>query len=133
MEGSVTGTVLIMALIGLLVVVIGVLVVIQNRKQMEIRKELPGYPKGHWMGQGIAIGIAIGCGTGVAIGNIAIGAGLGIAIGVAIGSGLEKKHSDEIRPLTDEEIAVKKRNMMYAIGIMVLGMIAFMVLFFSVK
>ena len=55
MEGRVTGMVFIMGLIGVLIVVIGVWVVIQNRKQMEIQKKNPGYPKGHWMGQGMAI------------------------------------------------------------------------------
>jgi len=133
MEVVVSGIILIMGLIGIVIVVIGILVVIQNRKQMEIQSKNPGYPKGHWMGVGIAMGIAIGCGTGVALGNIAIGVGAGVAIGVALGSAMEKKHSDESRPLTDEEIALKKKTVLYAIGILLLGMLAFLVLFFGIR
>ena len=92
-----------------MVLVLGIFAVIQAKKQTEIRKKHPGYPKGYWMNHGIGIGIATGAGIGVAMGNLAIGVAIGVAIGTAIGSGLEKKHKDEIRPITDEEKTLKKQ------------------------
>ena len=47
-------------LIAVLIVVFGILALIQSKKQAEIRRKYPGYPKGHFMGKGMGIGIAIG-------------------------------------------------------------------------
>ena len=119
----------IMALIAIMIVGLGIYAVYKNRKQMEIRKEHPGYPKGHWMGQGMAIGIAIGAGTGVALGNIAIGTGMGVAIGAAIGASLEKQHAHEIRPATEEETKLNNQSRIIALGLLVLGVVVVAVLF----
>ena len=121
---------LIMGLIAVMILVLGVFAVIQNRRQAEIRNKYPGYPKGYWMNQGIGIGIAIGAGLGVALGNIAIGVAIGVAIGAAIGSGLEKRHKDEIRPITDEEENLRKQSIVFAMGMMILGIIVFAVTYF---
>lgn len=110
-------------LVAVLVIGIGVFAFIQARKQMEIQKENPGHPQGYWMGQGIAIGIAIGAGVGVALGNIAIGVGIGVAIGVAIGSGMENRHKDELRPITEEEEKLRKQTLMVTMGILIAGFI----------
>jgi len=125
--------ILIMGLIAVMILVLGVFAFIQNKKQIEIRKEYPGYPKGYWMNQGIGMGIAIGAGIGVALGNIAIGVGIGVAIGAAIGSRLEKQHKDEIRPITDEEEKLRKQSILFGIGTLILGIIVFAVIYFVAK
>ena len=125
--------ILIMGLIAVLILVLGVFAVIQYKRQAEIRKKYPGYPKGYWTSQGMGIGIAIGAGIGVAMGNIAIGVAIGVAIGAAIGSGLEKQHKDEIRPITDEEENLKKQSLLFAISTMILGIIIFAVTYFVAK
>ena len=122
-----------MGLIAVMILVLGVFAVIQNKRQTEIRKKYPGYPKGYWMSQGIGIGIAIGAGIGIAMGNIAIGVAIGVAIGTAIGSGLEKQHKDEIRPITDEEEKLKKQSILFAVSAMMLGFIVFVITYFVAK
>lgn len=107
----------IMGLIAVMILLFGILAVVQNRKLAEIRKNNPGFPKGHWMNQGIGIGMAIG-------------AGIGVAIGAAIGSGLEKQHQDEVRPLTDEEEKTRKQSLLFAISTLLLGLIVFAVTYF---
>ena len=122
-----------MGLIAVMVLVLGIFAVIQAKKQTEIRKKQPGYPKGYWMNRGIGIGIAIGAGIGVAMGNLAIGVAIGVAIGTAIGSGLEKKHKDEIRPMTDEEKKLKKQSILLSVGTMILGIVVFVIKYFVAK
>ena len=124
---------LIMGLIAVMILVLGVFAFIQNKRLAEIRKKYPGYPKGHWMSQGIGIGIAIGAGLGVALGNIAIGIPIGVAIGAAIGQGLEKQHKDEIRPITDEEEKLRKQSILFGIITMILGIIVFVVMYLIAK
>ncbi len=123
----------IMGLIAVMVLVLGIFAVIQAKKQTEIRKKHPGYPKGYWMNHGIGIGIAIGAGIGVAMGNLAIGVAIGVAIGTAIGSGLEKKHKDEIRPMTYEEKKLKKQSILFSVGTMILGIVVFVIRYFVAK
>ncbi len=123
----------IMGLIAVMVLVLGIFAVIQAKKQAEIRKKQPGYPKGYWMNNGIGIGIAIGAGIGVAMGNLAIGVAIGVAIGTAIGSGLEKKHKDEIRPMTDEEKKLQKQAILFSVGTMILGIVVFVITYFVAK
>ena len=123
----------VMGVIVVMTVVLGVFAAIQIKKQTELRKKHPGTPKGYWMGHGIAIGMPIGIGTGVAMGNIAIGAAMGVAIGTAIGSGLEKKHKDEIRPLTDEEQKLRNQSIMMCTGTLLVGVIVFVITYFVRK
>ena len=121
----------IMGLIAVMILVLGVFAVTQAKKQAEIRKKYPGYPKGYWMGQGIGIGVAIGTGIGVAMDNIAMGVAIGVAIGAAIGLGLEKQHKDEIRAITDEEEKLKKQAILFSVGtMMILGLIVFVITYF---
>ncbi len=122
-----------LGLIVVMVLVLAVFAVIKAKKQAAIRKKYPGYPKGYWMGQGLGIGIAIGAGMGVAMGNLAIGVGVGVAIGTSIGAGLEKKHKDEIRPITDEEKKLKKQSILFSAGIMMLGVVVFFIIKFLAK
>ena len=123
----------IMGLIAVMVLVLGIFAVIQAKKQTEIRKKHSGYPKGDWMNRGIGIGIGMGAGIGVAMGNLAIGVAIGVAIGTAIGSGLEKKHKDEIRPMADEEKKLKKQAILFSVGIMMLGIVVFVITYFVAK
>ena len=119
--------------VGLIVVIIlvmAIFAIIQSKKLRGIRKEHPGFPKGHWMNQGIGTGMAIGVGIGVALGNIAVGIAIGVAIGVAIGSGLEKKYKDEIRPLTEEEKKLKKQAAFFTVGTLIAGIIVFVITYF---
>ncbi len=120
-------------LIGFMIVVLAIFAVIQARKKMEVRKKYPGYPKGHWTGQGIAIGVAIGVAIGAALDNIAIGIAIGAAIGVAIGSSLEKQHEGEIRPITDEEKKLKRQSIFFAAGILIFGLVVFTITYFVAR
>jgi uncharacterized membrane protein YiaA len=58
---------------------------------------------------------------------------MGVAIGAAIGSNLEKQHKDEIRPITDEEKELQKQATLFSIGILLVGIIAFVGIFFIAR
>jgi hypothetical protein len=68
-------------------------------------------PQGFWMGVGMNVGLVFGVAFGFAIDLFtkgansftAIGTSAGLALGVAVGAVLERKHKDELRPLTDAE------------------------------
>ena len=107
-------------LIAVMILVLGVFAAIQAKKHMDIRKRHPGYPKGYWMSHGIGMGMPIGI-------------GIGVAMGTAIGSGLEKKHKDEIRPLTAEEEKLKKQSILFSAGTLTLGMLLFVITYFAAK
>jgi hypothetical protein len=112
---------------------LGIFAVRKTRKQAEIRKQHPGYPQGYWRGVGMSVGIAIGVGVGVALGNIAIGTGMGVALGAAIGSGMERQHEAEIRPMVAAERELRRQSILVAIGTLVLGSVAFLIMFFVVR
>lgn len=124
---------LLVGLIAVIILVIAAFAIIQYKKQKEIRKKHPGFPKGYYMNQGMGIGLAIGAGIGVALGKIAIGIAIGVAIGAAIGSGLEKKHKDEIRPLTEEERKLKRQSIVFTTGTFIAGIIIFIIAYFISK
>ncbi len=85
------------------------------------------YPQGHWMSIGMCIGIALGCipsFVGLLFDQMApfvgIGPAIGCGLGVAIGSALERKHKDELRPLTEEEQRVRFRLTLVGLGALAL-------------
>jgi len=121
----------IMGLIAVMILVLGIFAVRQKKKQMEIQKKYPGYPKDYWKGQGLGTGIAIGAGLGAALGNVAIGVAIGVALGAAIGSNLEKQHKDEIRPITDEEKELQKQATLFSFGVLLIGAVIFAIIFFA--
>ena len=93
------------------------------------------YPQGHWMSIGMCIGIAIGCVPSLAgilfdemSSFVAIGPAIGCGLGVAIGSALERKHKDELRPLTEEEQRVRSRMTLVALGAIALLVLSLVVL-----
>lgn len=124
---------LLVGLIAVIIVVMLVFAVTQKIKLNKIRKKHPGYPKGYWINQGVGIGVAVGVAFGAAVGNMGLGIAIGIAIGAAIGSGLEKKHKDEIRPLTAEEEKLKKQSILFTMAILTAGIIVFAITYFVFK
>jgi hypothetical protein len=80
------------------------------------------YPKGHYMGQGMGIGIAIGVAIGAAVDNIAVGIAIGVALGAGIGAGREKKHAEELRPMTEKEKTMKRRGVGLAVALLIVVM-----------
>ncbi|MEZ5334725.1 MAG: hypothetical protein R2741_05545 [Methanolobus sp.] len=83
------------------------------------------YPRGHYMGQGLAIGIAIGIPIAFVLGNIFFGYMAGLIMGTLLGSYLEKKHENELRPLTHRERELRKKSVLIFGGMLILGIIAF--------
>jgi hypothetical protein len=81
------------------------------------------YPQGHWMGLGMCIGIAFGCIPSLAglfvddlSSFLAVGPAIGCGLGVAIGAALERKHKDELRPLTLAEQQTRFRLTLLSLG-----------------
>ena len=121
---------IILVLIGLLLLVGGFLIMIPTyRLQQKLYKKTGKHPKGHYMGMGIAMGIPIGIPIGIAMGVLPIGIAIGLALGVSIGTAMEKQHEKELRPLTKEEIELKRKSQIYLLGALALGVIAFAVIF----
>lgn len=112
-----------MGLITVLLVVLGVFAVYKAKKMAEIRIKHPGRPKGYYMNQGVGVGLAIGAGIGTALGNLSIGVGVGVAIGLVIGSRLETQHKDKLRPVTEEEKAIRNQAIIFVLGILLAGII----------
>lgn len=121
-----------LGLIAVMVIVIGFYAFKMGKKQKALLAKYPGYPKGYFQGQGMGVGMAIGAGLGVALGNIAVGIGIGIAIGAGIGASKEAKHKDEIRPLTAEEKALKKQQVLFATSILTIGLLV-AILFYTLN
>ncbi len=93
------------------------------------------YPQGHWMSIGMCIGIELGCipsFVGLLFDQMApfvgIGPAIGCALGVAIGSALERKHKDELRPLTEEEQRRRFRLTLVGLGALALLVVSLFVL-----
>ncbi len=85
------------------------------------------YPQGHWMSIGICIGIAMGCIPSLAgilfdpmSSFVGIGPAIGCGLGIAIGSTLERRHKDELRPLTEEEQRLRSRLTLVGLGVLAL-------------
>jgi hypothetical protein len=89
------------------------------------------HPKGYYMGVGLGFGVALGIPLSVALGNISFTLVLGLPLGVVIGAGLEKRYAGELRPLSEREIAVRRRSIVWMFVILtalaLLGAVAFMV------
>ena len=89
------------------------------------------------MGIGISVGLLIGMALGVAMGiatdsmssGIALGPAMGVAIGVAIGAGLEQRHKDEIRPLTEDERRTRSRLAWVGIAALAVGLLVLAIIF----
>lgn len=88
------------------------------------------YPQGYFMGLGIGIGISLGIVIGIIIGNVGIGPAIGSALGIPIGIILEKTLNPNPKILSPEE---KKRWQKYLLVMLSLGLLAFILVIFSVN
>jgi hypothetical protein len=118
-------------IIFIIIVLVGIAAIPAFKIKQEEFKRTGKHPKGHYMGLGIALGIPLGIPIGVAMGNISIGPALGVVFGVAIGAALEKKHENELRPLTEKEKELQRRAVLMGAGLLVLGLAAFVFTFFK--
>ena len=88
------------------------------------------YPEGYYISLGIAIGLPLGLPLAIATDNYGLMA-IGIAIGVAIGAAFEEKAKKEgrIRPLTKQEKKQRKLMTWAGIALLLLGVLAFLLIF----
>ena len=95
--------------IAVLIVVFGVVAFYASRETRAETKRTGKYPKGHYMGQGM---------------------GIGIAIGAAFGASMEKKHAQELRPMTEKEKTMKRRGVALALVLLIVTMLIAVYLYF---
>lgn len=88
------------------------------------------YPRGHYMGQGLAIGIAIGIPIALMLNNIFIGYMAGLILGTILGSFNEKKHIEELRPLTPKERSLRRKTILVFGVLFALGVFMFAAMVF---
>lgn len=115
-----------MILILALIVVIGIAAIPVFKVRQEEYQRTGKHPKGHYLGWGMVIGFGIGMPLGIATDNIALGPAMGLPIGVAIGAALEKKHEDELRPLTEQEEKYQKLAVISGVGLLIAGIVVFL-------
>jgi predicted nucleic acid-binding Zn ribbon protein len=99
-------------------------------KELDMSKSKKKYSKGYWMSVGISIGLAIGVALGPLFGNIGIGIAIGVAIGSGIGTSLERRHWDEVRPLTEAEQRRQKRGIIIGMTITALLLVFLILVYF---
>lgn len=111
-----------------------VFVLLRNVRTAQGPESQGKYPQGHWMSVGMCIGIVIGCVPSLAgilfdpmSSFVAIGPAMGCGLGVALGAALERKHKDEIRPLTEEEKRTRSRMMFVGLGALALLVVSLFV------
>jgi len=99
------------------------------------------YPEGHFVGLWMALGIAIFSGLGIPLSIatenyafIGIGPSLGIAIGLVIGQAIENKYKKEGRiiPRSKEERKRTKVAILVGLALLIVGVVFFLLLFFSI-
>ena len=107
-------------------------VLLQNVRMAQGPAMQGKYPQGHWMSVGMCIGIALGCIPSLAgilfdemSSFVGISPAIGCGLGVALGAALERKHKDELRPLTEKEQQTRKWAMFIGLLLLVvLGVLA---------
>ena len=91
------------------------------------------HPKGYYQSKGLAIGLAVGY-FGMFIillifdqmdYFVFLAPGAGLLLGVILGYRMEKKHEDELRPLTEEELKMKKYLKIFLLIVVIIGFIFF--------
>lgn len=123
----------IMIAIAALIVAIGIVAVVTGKPTRAENKRTGKYPEGHYTGLGMAFGIGLGIPIGAAVGNISLGPALGLPLGLVLGMAWEKQNKDKLRPLTEEEKKMKKFAVLIGVGLLVLGMVAGVAMFFLAK
>ncbi|WP_440952642.1 hypothetical protein [Methanococcoides sp. FTZ1] len=128
---------IILGSLAILLLVIGLLLNIGVKKDNDGQGHVT-YPKGYWLVRGIALGILLGVPLGIVLGiatgniglGIALGPAMGLALGSAIGSVLERKHKENLRPLTEEEKRAQRILVVFTISLLVLGVTALFTMFY---
>ena len=115
----------IMLIIFVMIILGGFIAYRSMKVQQDIYNKTGKHPKGYYLNKGLAIGIPLGIPFGIIMDNVSIGIPIGVAIGFAIGSAWEKKHEDELRPLTKEEEELKRKTFLFLLGLGVIGFIVF--------
>ena len=101
-------------------------------------KKTGKYPVGHYMEVGMVIGMPIGFILSFFISRITytfslfptLGPIFGAGFGIAIGSALEQAHVKELRILTKHEEKIKFWKMLVLSGILLIGVIALLLIYF---
>jgi len=91
------------------------------------------YPEGYYQSKGLALGIGLGYIIMFALlllidrmkSFVYLAPTTGILLGLLIGNYLEKKHKDELRPLTKEEKRRKKQLKISVLVFLIIGIIVF--------
>jgi hypothetical protein len=100
------------------------------------------FPEGHFVGLWIGLGIAIFSGLGIPLSVatenyafIGVGPALGVAFGAAIGQAIENKYTKEGRiiPRSKEEGKWAKIATLAGLVLLLLGVLFFLLLFFSAR
>ncbi|MCD4821623.1 MAG: hypothetical protein K8R11_06055 [Methanococcoides sp.] len=115
----------IMLIIFVMIILGGFIAYRSMKVQQDIYNKTGKHPKGYYLNKGLAIGIPLGIPFGIIMDNVSIGIPIVVAIGFAIGSAWEKKHEDELRPLTKEEEELKRKTFLFLLGLGVIGFIVF--------
>ncbi|WP_135606725.1 hypothetical protein [Methanococcoides sp. NM1] len=129
---------IVLGFIAVVILLVGMILSIGVKKSADDGQSSVMYPKGYWLGKGIALGlllcVPLGLGAGILTGNVGLGIALGPAFGMgfgsAIGSILEKKHKNNIRPLTEEEKRLQRTLVVFTISLLVLGVTVLFALFY---
>jgi hypothetical protein len=116
-------------IIGILIVAFIAVAIYASSEIRAETKRTGKHPKGHYMSRGVGVGVAIGVAIGTAMGNVAIGIPIGIAIGIGIGTTQEKKHADELRPMTEKEKRAKQRGLAAMVGLLISTMLLALALY----
>ena len=98
-------------------------------------------PKGHYLNKGIAtwmpLGYAISIPIGILTRNIPVavilGPLLGMALGAFLGSKHEKVHQQDMRTLSAEEFKLKKLSQILLTGLIILGLILYLITYVILK
>jgi hypothetical protein len=82
------------------------------------------YPKGHYVSLGIVLGLPLGIPLWLVTENPGM-IGAGVAIGLSIGSAFEQKYNKNPRPLTPEELRIRKIAAVAGVLALIAGFVAF--------
>ena len=113
-----------------LIIIIAIAAIPAFRLKRAEFKKTGKHPKGYYMNQGIALGMVIGIMIGIGMDNIGAGIAIGIAIGAGIGSTQEKKHKDELRPMTEKETSMNKYSVIAGVGLLFVGLLLLMGIYY---
>ena len=135
------GTSIITIMIFAFLIIVIVLVIMALKIKKQSQDSSVTHSRGHYINKGIAtfmpLGYAISIPIGIAVRNVivavALGPAIGLVIGVIIGTSNEKRHKNDLRPLTDSELKLKKVSQCMLTGLIILGAILYIITYYVVK